>query len=46
MALILQRVMRSRLRGAQSGLTPERALEQLRSIQHQRISLMRELMQG
>ena len=39
MALILHRVMRTRLRDAQSGLTPERALEQLRRIQHHRIRL-------
>lgn len=39
MALILHRVMRSRLRAAHTGLTPERALEQLRRIQHHRIRL-------
>lgn len=39
MTLILHRVMRTRLRDAQSGLTPERALEQLRRIQHHRIRL-------
>jgi transposase len=39
MALILHRVMRSRLRAANAGLTPERALEQLRRIQHHRIRL-------
>ncbi len=39
MALILHRVMRTRLRDAKAGLTPERALEQLRRIQHHRIRL-------
>ena len=39
MALILHRVMRTRLRDANTGLTPERALEQLRRIQHHRIRL-------
>jgi transposase len=39
MALILHRVMRTRLRDASAGLTPERALEQLRRIQHHRIRL-------
>jgi hypothetical protein len=39
MALILHRVMRSRLRAAHTGLTPERALEQLHRIQHHRIRL-------
>jgi transposase len=39
MALILHRVMRTRLRAANAGLTPERALEQLRRIQHHRIRL-------
>lgn len=39
MALILHRVMRSRLREVNAGLTPERALEQLRRIQHHRIRL-------
>lgn len=39
MALILHRVMRTRLREANNGLTPERALEQLRRIQHHRIRL-------
>ena len=39
MALILYRVMRQRLKQAQSGLSPERALEQLRRIQHHRITL-------
>ena len=39
MALILHRVMRSRLRAAHTGITPERALEQLRRIQHHRIRL-------
>ncbi|MDP2786840.1 MAG: IS1634 family transposase [Pseudomonadota bacterium] len=39
MALILHRVMRTRLRAAHTNLTPERALEQLRRIQHHRIRL-------
>ena len=39
MALILHRIMRSRLRAADTGLTPERALEQLHRIQHHRIRL-------
>lgn len=39
MALILYRVMRQRLKQAHSGLSPERALEQLRRIQHHRITL-------
>ena len=39
MALILHRVIRSRLRTARTGLTPELALEQLRRIQHHRIHL-------
>ena len=39
MALILHRVMRMRLRAANAGLTPERALEQLRRIQHHRIRI-------
>ena len=39
MALILYRVMRQRLKQAQSSLSPERALAQLRRIQHHRITL-------
>lgn len=39
MALILHRVMRTRLRTANAGLTPEQALERLRRIQHHRIRL-------
>ena len=39
MALILHRVMRSRLCAAHTGLTPERALEQLHRIQHHRVRL-------
>ncbi|MBU2764787.1 IS1634 family transposase, partial [Acidithiobacillus ferrivorans] len=39
MALILHRVMRSRLRVSHTGLTPERALEQLHRIQHHRVRL-------
>lgn len=38
-ALILYRVMRMRLKAAHSGLSPERALESLRRIQHHRIWL-------
>jgi len=39
MALILHRVMRTRLRAANAELSPERALEQLHRIQHHRIRL-------
>jgi transposase len=39
MALILHRVMRMRLRAANTGLTPERALQSLRRIQHHRVSI-------
>ena len=39
MALILHRVMRSRLKAADAGYTPERALEQLQRIQHHRVRL-------
>jgi hypothetical protein len=39
MALILYRVMRRRLKAAHSDLSPERALERLRRIQHHRIWL-------
>jgi transposase len=39
MALILHRVMRMRLRAANTGLTPERALQCLRRIQHHRVSI-------
>ena len=39
MALILHRVMRSRLKAANAGYTPERALEQLQRIQHHRVRL-------
>ena len=38
-ALILHRIMRARLRGSNTGLTPERALEQLQRIQHHRVRL-------
>lgn len=38
-ALILYRVMRQRLAAAHTGLSPERALEQLQRIQHHRIHL-------
>ncbi|ENO84804.1 IS4 family transposase [Thauera aminoaromatica S2] len=39
MALILPRVVRSRLKAADAGYTPERALEQLQRIQHHRVRL-------
>ena len=39
MALILYRIMRMRLKVANLALSPERALEQLRRIQHHRIRL-------
>jgi hypothetical protein len=37
--VILHRVMRTRLRTVNAGLTPERALEQLKHIQHHCIRL-------
>jgi transposase len=39
MALILHRVMRMRLKAADAGLSPERALERLRRIQYHRIQI-------
>ena len=39
MALILHRVMRMRLKSGDSGLSPERALQLLRRIQHHRVSI-------
>lgn len=39
LALLLYRVMRQRLQAAQTGLSPERALEQLRRIQYHQIRL-------
>ncbi len=39
MALILYRVMRTRLRNSDTPLSPERALSKLRRIQHQQITL-------
>ena len=39
MALILYRVMRTRLRASDCGFSPERALSQLRRIQHHRVTL-------
>ena len=39
MALILYRIMRLKLKAAKSALSPERALENLRRIQHHRIRL-------
>ncbi len=38
-ALIMYRVMRSRLTAAKAGLSPERALEKLRQIQHHSITI-------
>lgn len=46
MALILYRVMRQRLRASQTGLSPERALYQLRRVQHHRIELNNKPMTG
>ncbi len=39
MALIIYRLMRQRLKTAKSDFSPERALEQLRRIQHQSVSI-------
>ncbi|MEI8171799.1 MAG: IS1634 family transposase [Rhodoferax sp.] len=39
MALILHRVMRMRLRAANTGVTPERALQSLKRIQHHRVTI-------
>lgn len=39
MALILHRVMRMRLRSANTGVTPERALQSLKRIQHHRVCI-------
>jgi hypothetical protein len=39
MALILYRVMRSRLHTSDAQISPERALSKLRRIQHQRVKL-------
>ena len=39
MALILHRVMRMRLRAANTGITPERALQSLKRIQHHRVTI-------
>ena len=39
MALILHRVMRMRLREGKTGMTPERALQSLKRIQHHRVSI-------
>ena len=39
MALVLYRVMRQRLKAADSDLSPERAIEQLQRIQHHQISI-------
>ncbi len=45
-ALILYRVMRQRLRSADTGLSPERALYQLRRVQHHRIEVNNKPMTG
>lgn len=45
-ALILYRVMRQRLRAAQTGLSPERALYQLRRVQHHSIKVNNKPMTG
>ena len=39
MALVLHRVMRMRLRAANTGITPQQALQSLKRIQHHRVSL-------
>lgn len=39
MALILHRVMRMRLRAGNTAITPERALQALKRIQHHRVSI-------
>lgn len=39
MALILHRVMRWRLQAAGTGISPDRALDTLRRIQHHRVRL-------
>ena len=39
MALILYRVMRARLRDSDTKISPERALEKLRRIQHQKVKV-------
>ena len=39
MALILHRVMRMRLRASNTGVSPERALQSLKRIQHHRVSI-------
>ena len=39
MALILYRVMRTRLQASSTALSPERALSQLRRIQHHNVTL-------
>ena len=39
MALILYRVMRSRLRDSTTKISPERALDKLRRIQHQKVKV-------
>ena len=46
MALVLYRVMRSRLRQSDAELSPERALAKLRRIQHQRVTINAQPMAG
>lgn len=46
MALILYRVMRERLKQAQTGLSPERALAQLRRIQHHNVKVNDQTLSG
>lgn len=45
-ALVMYRVMRQRLKAADTGMSPESALSQLRRIQHHRIELDNKLMTG
>lgn len=46
MARVLYRVMRSRLRQSDAQLSPESALDKLRRIQHQRVTLNAQPMAG
>ena len=46
MALVLYRVMRTRLRQSDTRLSPESALDKLRRIQHQRVTLNSQPMAG
>ena len=45
-ALILHRVMRQRLKAGETGLSPERALTQLRRVQHHRVKLDQKSLSG